>query len=104
MRYLAAKGKGIATRQHKCVFAYTIFQLAFQHMDEFGSWVLKRRKFFTCIIQRNQEGFKGFLRTLVVGKQMIGMAHFCAAPHYFHAPVSYTHLRAHETDSYLVCR
>ena len=21
-----------------------------------------------------------------------------------HAPVSYTHLRAHETDSYLVCR
>eukprot|EP01016_Furgasonia_blochmanni_P041616 TRINITY_DN542_c0_g1_i8.p1 TRINITY_DN542_c0_g1~~TRINITY_DN542_c0_g1_i8.p1 ORF type:complete len:211 (-),score=11.75 TRINITY_DN542_c0_g1_i8:13-645(-) len=30
-----------------------------------------------------------------------------AIDHYFctrHAPVSYTHLRAHETDSYLVCR
>src|SRR5665647_3456330 len=26
------------------------------------------------------------------------------AGHFVHMPVSYTHLRAHETDSYLVCR
>src|SRR5664279_135144 len=28
----------------------------------------------------------------------------CSAPRRCSAPVSYTHLRAHETDSYLVCR
>ena len=31
---------------------------------------------------------------------------FVASPHWFYGvmAVSYTHLRAHETDSYLVCR
>src|SRR5665647_3843820 len=38
------------------------------------------------------------------GRLPVGRAQHCVAGRADPDPVSYTHLRAHETDSYLVCR
>src|SRR5664279_5044342 len=61
------------------------------------AWCLRRRLPFTTAFHSR---FPEFLETAFGVPARWGYA----AMRRFHAPSSYTHLRAHETDSYLVCR
>src|SRR5680860_1696649 len=63
------------------------------------------RFFIVIIIEERIQSFKEF--SSIISRTNVNVITFNCSPKPFNKyiiPVSYTHLRAHETDSYLVCR
>ena len=68
---------------------------------------LKRRGADPCAFKSGPDYIDPMFHRAVLGVESHNLDLFFSAPdtvRALYAPVSYTHLRAHETDSYLVCR
>lgn len=75
----------IARFQTNDAITVTVIESTLQHVDEFHARVLKARKYFALIVQRDEKGFEEFARSLIVGQQLIGVTPSRAAPNDLHA-------------------
>src|SRR5680860_953738 len=85
------------------------FQRYVARLPAAGEMVLFDRSWYNrALVERvmgfcTEEQYREFLRTCPEFERMLVRSGIIVIKYWFSA-VSYTHLRAHETDSYLVCR
>src|SRR5260370_35327964 len=83
MRDVAAKGQGVARPKHIGVAAVAIVQNTGEQVDEFNTGMLKARKDFALVGQRDEKRFEDFARAALRGQEVIRMSASGAAAHGF---------------------